>query len=95
MDYNYSISGLMDVAVLLNTGTDSLFWSFLLIPLWLILMISFKNLGAGDSIDALNMSSFICLMVSFVLNAIGLVTILPIGIFLPLFIVGLLLKKFI
>ena len=94
MEMNYSINGLMDVATFLNTGTGSMFWNILMLPVFFILMVSFRNSGNGDGIDSMNVSSFICLLISFVLNAIGLVSLVTVSIFLITMIVGVLLKRF-
>jgi len=94
MSVDYNLTGLMDVAVFLNSGTGDLFWSVLLVPVWFILMISFRNSGNGGGVDSMNISSFICMVLCFVLNSVGLVSIIPTGIFLSLTIIGLLLSKF-
>jgi hypothetical protein len=94
MDMNYTINGIMDVATFLNAGTTGLFWNILMLPVFFIIMISFRNSGNGDGIDSMNVSSFVCLMISFVLNAIGLTSIVTISIFLALMVIGVLIKRF-
>jgi hypothetical protein len=91
---NYTINGLMDIATFLNTGTTNLFFNILMLPIFFIIMMSFRSSGNGDGIDSFNVSSLVCLMISFVLNSIGLVNVMVISLFLFMFIVGVLMKRF-
>jgi len=93
----------MDIPVITNMtsmgdflleGTNGMFFSILMIPIFFILLISFRNSNAGDNIDSLNMASFICLMLSFVLSALGWANIMVVGIFLVMLLLGLILKRF-
>lgn len=73
---------------------STLFFDIIMMPIFLIIIITSRSVNVGDNIDCLNISSFVCLFLSFVLSSIGYVNIVIVGVFLAMLCVGLLLKRF-
>ena len=73
MPYTYptNITGLSDLAVWTNSITGGLFWPLILLGLFVILLISFKQYPGERAFAA---SSFITMLVAIMMAIIGIVS---------------------
>lgn len=76
-----------------SNGYTTIFFDVLFIPIFFVVIISCRNMNVGDNLDCLNISSFVCLMLSFVLSSINFCSFIIVGIFLALLVFGLFFKR--
>lgn len=89
-----SITSLESLSEFLMNGTDGLFFSVLMLPVFFIILVSLRVANVGDSVDCLNLTSLVCLLLSFVLSSVGLINVMIVGIFLVMLLIGLILRRF-
>ena len=89
-NYTISFGEFMDLLKLPNQFTDNLFWSFIVLTIWLI---TFIGLSKGNNSKGLSVSFLISLILSMLLNWAGLVSNFVIGICFIGFLTSLFITK--
>ena len=72
-DYLTNTTGIFSIATYVNTVTENMFWTFMLIAVFLTVLIAFMISPNIRNEDALIGASFIGLLISVLLKVMGLI----------------------
>ena len=90
---NISDPSLGGIMLQLYLETNGLFPSLILLPFFIIIMSVFRISNIVYNIDSMNLSFFVCLCLAFILSAVGYGSIILVGVFFAMLLIGLLLSK--